>query len=102
MQTIIHSKRAEIDDLCHRHHVKRMDLFGSAARGDFDPARSDLDFLVEFEAMPPVQYADAYFSLKEALENLFGKPVDLITASSVVNPYLRDSIEKTRERLYAA
>lgn len=102
MLPIIQAKRAELDTLCRRFHVKRMELFGSAARGGFDPTRSDLDFLVDFEALPPAQYADAYFSLKDALEALFGRPVDLVTAPSVVNPYFRKSIEATQQPLYAA
>ena len=102
MLPMIQAKRAELDTLCRRFHVKRMELFGSAACGGFDPAKSNPDFLVEFEALPPAQYADAYFSLKDALEALFGQPVDLVTAPSVVNPYFRQSIEATYLPLYAA
>jgi uncharacterized protein len=98
---VIQSKREELNDLCRRFRVKRMELFGSAARGDFDPERSDLDFLVEFERLPPADYMDAYFSLKEALELMFGRPIDVVTKSSVVNPYFRESIESTSELLYA-
>ena len=57
--------REELRDLCRRFHVRRLEVFGSAARGDFDPARSDLDFLVEFQPLPPGAYADAVFGLKE-------------------------------------
>jgi uncharacterized protein len=81
MLPVIQSKREELDELCRRFQVKRMELFGSAARGDFDPERSDLDFFVEFERLPPAKYMDAYFSLKEALELMFGRPVDLVSAS---------------------
>jgi len=102
MLPLVESKRPQIDELCRLFHVKRLELFGSAARGGFDPDSSDLDFLVEFAAVAPGDYADAYFSLKEALETLFGRAVDLVTAPSVVNPYLRDSIEATRQPLYAA
>jgi predicted nucleotidyltransferase len=58
-----------------RFHVRRRDLFGSAAGNDYDPARSDLDFLVEFGAAATGTYADAFFGLKESLEQLFGRPV---------------------------
>ena len=61
----------ELRDLCRRFHVRRLDVFGSAARGDFDPARSDLDFLVEFEPLQRGADLDAFFGLKEALEQLF-------------------------------
>jgi uncharacterized protein len=63
MLPVIQSKREKLDELCRRFQVKQMELFGSAARGDFDPDRSDLDFLMEFERLPPAKYMDAYFSL---------------------------------------
>jgi len=81
--------------------VRRLEVFGSALRDDFDPASSDLDFLVEFEPLEPGAYARAFFSLKEALEAMFGRPVDLITAPSVVNPYFRERLATSREAVYA-
>jgi predicted nucleotidyltransferase len=102
MHPLIHRKRGEVADLCKQFRVRRLDLFGSAARGDFDPASSDLDFLVEFEPISPAAYADAYFSFKEGLEALFNRQVDLITASSVVNPYFRAGLSASRESIYAA
>jgi uncharacterized protein len=74
----ISSRRDELRELCRRFHVRRLDLFGSAAGEDFDPARSDLDFLVEFQ--PEALAFDIYFDLKEALEALFGRKVDLCRA----------------------
>jgi predicted nucleotidyltransferase len=96
------ARLAEVAALCRRFHVRRLDLFGSATRGTFDPARSDLDFVVSFEEVPTAEFADAFFGLQEALAALFGRPVDLLTAESIRNPYLRDSIEKGRMVLYAA
>jgi predicted nucleotidyltransferase len=86
--------------LCRRFHVRRLDLFGSAATGRFDPSRSDLDFLVEFEEMPPSPYAKACRGLREGLERLFGRSVDLLTEPSLVNPYLRRQIEAEKRTLY--
>ena len=94
--------RDELRELCRRFHVQRLEVFGSAARGDFDPARSDLDFLVELAPTQPGAYADAFFGLKEALEQLFGRPVDLVAAASIRNPYFRESVERTKALLYAA
>jgi len=94
--------REELGELCRRFHVRRLEIFGSAARGDFDPARSDLDFLVEFQPLQPSAYVDAFFGLKEALEQLFGRPVDLVSAASIGNPYFRQSVERTKALLYAA
>ncbi|HXW40166.1 MAG TPA: nucleotidyltransferase domain-containing protein [Xanthobacteraceae bacterium] len=98
----ISTHREELQALCRRFHVRRLDVFGSAARGDFEPARSDLDFLVEFQPLQPGAYVDAFFGLKEGLEELFGRPVDLISAAAIRNPYFRASVERTRAPLYAA
>jgi predicted nucleotidyltransferase len=102
MQPLIETSRAQLAHLCREHHVRRLEVFGSAARADFDPVSSDLDFLVEFEPMAPVAYSQAYFSLKEALEALFKRPVDLITPASLKNPYFRASLAASSERVYAA
>ncbi len=82
----------EVAALCRRAGARRLDVFGSAARNQFDPDSSDLDFLVEFDDLPPAEYADAFFTLKESLESLFGRSVDLVTAASLRNPYFRDRI----------
>jgi uncharacterized protein len=98
----IDKHRPELAALCRRYRVLSLSLFGSATRDDFDPEHSDYDFLVEFEALPPGQYADAYFGLLESLGRLMGRPVDLVVASAIKNPYFRQSVEQTRALLYAA
>ena len=82
--------------------MRRLDLFGSAVSDRFDPSGSDLDFVVEFDPAHPSPIADRYFELLWAIEELFGRPIDLLTASSITNPYLMKSIEASRELLYAA
>jgi predicted nucleotidyltransferase len=99
---LVEEKRGALLDLCGRHCVRRLDLFGSAATGEFDPASSDLDFLVEIEDLEPAAYSEAYFGLLEDLEQLFGRRVDLVVEAAVTNPYFRESLERTRVRLYAA
>ena len=89
-----------IPALCRRFRVRQLDLFGSAADGRFDPARSDLDFLVAFEELPGGAYADAYFGLREGLAGLFGREVDLMTEPALENPYLRRRVEAQRQRLF--
>jgi len=100
--SLIAQRRGEIEALCHRYRVRRLELFGSAATGQERAGESDLDFLVEFGALPPGGYADAYFGLREALEALLGRAVDLVVASAIKNPYFRQSVERTKTLLYAA
>ena len=94
------AKRTELDALCRRCHVYRLDLFGSAATGKFDRYRSDLDFLVEFDPLTPADYARAYFELMEGLGVLYGRPIDLVTQPALTNPYFRARVESERQNLY--
>jgi uncharacterized protein len=81
---MIAQRRSEIVALCRRFGVRRLDVFGSAARGDFDPARSDLDFLVEFDhGEPEALSLKTFFRLKEALEAMFGRSVDLVDRKAI-------------------
>jgi predicted nucleotidyltransferase len=80
-----------------------LDQFGSALDSrQFEPDRSDVDLLVEFAALPPNTYADHYFGLQEALSALFQRPVDLVVERAIRNPYFRQSVNASREQLYAA
>jgi predicted nucleotidyltransferase len=96
---LIEAKKSELADLCERHRVERLALFGSALREDFDSGRSDLDFVVEFLPMSPQEHAGAYFGLLDDLESLFGRRVDLVELGAVRNPYLRREIEEQQETL---
>jgi len=100
MASILAPHLDEIPDLCRRYGVARLELFGSATTDAFDPERSDLDFLVEFDANPAGLF-DRYFGLKESLEALYGRSVDLVTHASLRNPYFIDAINKTRRLVYA-
>jgi predicted nucleotidyltransferase len=91
-----------LEQICRRYRVHRLELFGSAVSGPYREGNSDLDFLVEFEALPAGAYADAFFGLLEALEDLFGRPVDLVVSSAIKNPYFKQSIESNKALLYAA
>lgn len=97
----IDQQRNAVAALCQSTGARRLEAFGSAVRDDFDPERSDLDFLVAFDDLPPARYADAYFALKTGLEALFGRPVDLITDSSLANPYFRERVTAEARTLYA-
>jgi hypothetical protein len=89
-------------ELCRQHGVRRLEVFGSAVSGDFDRAHSDIDFLVELRPPAGSSRFDAFFGLKEDLEALLGRPVDLVDPSALTNPYFAASVEKTRTELYAA
>ena len=102
MNEVVTSRSVELAALCAKHRVARLAVFGSAATDGFDPETSDVDFLVEFAPMPPVERADAYFGLLESLEELFGVGVDLVEPGPIRNPYLRKSIEKSRVVIYEA
>ena len=102
MHPTVQERFAELRRLCVQHRVERLYLFGSAARDDFDPNTSDLDFLVEFEPMPPRDHADAFFGLLEDLERLFGRRVDLLEPEPIKNPYRWESIVQSRQVLYEA
>ena len=99
MIPIVQEKQAEIAGLCRRLDVRRLELFGSAARGTFDPGTSDLDFL--YELAGGEDYHRRFFDLADSLEALFGRKVDLLNLKYVRNPYLRASIEKDKEPVYA-
>lgn len=102
MNAIVQDKINDLVALCNNRGVRRLALFGSAASGRFDPASSDLDFLVEFQPVRPAQHADNYFGLQEDLERLFGLPVELVEPGPIHNPYFRHAIDKTQVQLYVA
>ena len=99
---MLKGKQDEIRLLCKKHRVMSFGVFGSAATGHFNET-SDLDFIVDFDpALTATQKAAAFFGLKEELESMFSRPVDLVTVSSLTNPYFRDSVLEERHSLYAA
>lgn len=103
MHVSIAEKREELSALCRRYDVARLEVFGSAARGvDFDPAKSDADFLVEFRSDSQLPPLEQFFGLADALERLLGRPVDLVKRSTVKNPYILAAIDRSREVVYGA
>lgn len=102
MIDLIDHHRTELAEVCRRFHVKTLELFGSAAAGAFDAARSDLDFLVEFLPAAAARTFHGYFELKDALRQLFGREVDLVMPSAIRNPYVLKTVNRQRKVLYAA
>lgn len=94
--TSIEKRTEALHQICRQHRVKRLDVFGSATTDQFSPLESDIDFLVEFESVS----ANSYRDLKESLATLFNRPLDLVSASAITNPYFRRSVEQSRVKLY--
>jgi len=102
MNALIQDKQDELVRLCRQYHVRKLELFGSATRDDFDPRTSDLDFLVEFDDIQPADFSDAYFGMLASLEELFDRNIELVSTAAVQNPYFLEAIERSRTILYAA
>ena len=102
MNRVVQEKLQELVDLCKNRGVRRLALFGSAATDAFDRSSSDLDLIVEFKPMPPVEHADNYFGLMEDLQQLFEVPIDLIELEPIRNPFFRKAVAETQEVLYEA
>ena len=101
MLDLIENNSIELKRLCEQYDVKCMYVFGSAVSGDFHES-SDIDILISFKDIPYDQYTDNYFELHEKLQALFSRKVDLVTERSLSNPYFIESIERTKQLLYAA
>lgn len=102
MAPLIRDNMPAIADLCRTHKVRRLFLIGSAIGPEFDTAKSDVDFLVEFEPHERRGFDDVYFLLLHGLEDLLGRKVDLIERHCVRNPVVRHSMENSKVPLYAA
>lgn len=102
MHPTIAQHRAGISSICLRYRIRRLDVFGSAARADdFDPGSSDADFLVEFAPDAPPDLV-SFFGAKADLEQLLGRSVDLLERGAVRNTYVLASINRNCEAVYAA
>lgn len=101
MTTIIEQNRDRLIELCRKYHVAALDVFGSAATDAFDEQSSDVDLLVEFDSSVKAERFDNFFALRDALQRLLKRPVDLVEPGGLRNPYFIDAVEKTRKRLYA-
>ena len=96
-------RRREVESLCIAYAVRRLRVFGSAARGTWDPATSDFDFVVEFNAVPPSMHPfDQYFQFKQELEAVLGRSVDLVELRAVRNDFFRRNLERTALHWFAA
>jgi len=93
-------RKRDVEELCRRHGVERLEVFGSASRDDYDDS-SDFDFIVRFQNTGE-GYSDRFYELAESLEDVLGRSVDLMTERSLRNPIFVKSIMSDRTTLYAA
>ncbi len=91
----------QIKECCEQFEVRRLDLFGSGARADFDEQRSDLDFLVTFVEPTRIGYSNRYFGLLEKLKEIFNREVDLVEEEAIRNPYFKKVVERERKLVFA-
>ena len=99
----LHEQFEPIAALCRKYHVRKLELFGSAATTTaFDPEHSDVDFFVEFEDLGWEGSFRRYMGLKLGLEDLLGRSVDLVETAAVTNPYFMRESDKARKLVYAA
>jgi predicted nucleotidyltransferase len=101
MLNLIEENLIKLQELCKEFDINTMYVFGSASTGQFHD-NSDIDILISFKDITIEKYTDNYFELHEILEKLFDCEVDLVTERSLSNPYFIQSIEQTKQLLYAA
>jgi len=97
--SIIDNNIDSIRALCNKHKVARLFIFGSILTDNFKNS-SDIDLLVDFSGVDLYDYADNYFDLKDSLEKLLKRPIDLLEDKAIKNPYLRESIESSNKLIY--
>lgn len=97
---LIKSNYAGLVDLCRAHNVDKLYLFGSAATDQFNSDKSDIDLLVTLDISNPVDRGEALLSLWDKFESLFNRKVDLLTETSIKNPFLKNSINRTKKLIY--
>ena len=96
---IVEKNIEDLKMLCTMYNVEKMYLFGSALNSNFNK-KSDIDLLVKFKSFDLSKYFDNYMDLKERLEKLFGRQVDLVEEQTLRNPILINSINKSKELIY--
>ena len=100
MITEIENQTEQLAALCRKYRVRKLEVFGSAADGTFDPDRSDIDFLVDYLPIEPGSHYEAYFGLIEDLERLFDRHIDLVDATCLRNPYFIQGVDESRTLVY--
>ena len=98
---LLFRNRESLRELCHAQRVQELEIFGSATTTDFNPEKSDLDFLVEFQDPDRPGIADRFLCLAEGLERIFQRNVDLVTRRSLKNPFFIGAVNRSKQVVYA-
>ena len=93
-------RKEDIATVCRLLGVEMLFLFGSASHGGKLSEVRDLDFLVRFRPMPPVEYVRCYFELMQKLEDMFHTPIDLVEIDQIRNPYFKEAVDETKVPVY--
>ncbi len=99
MVDFIEKYQTQIQAICEAYHVERLFAFGSVLTNAFSE-KSDVDLIVSFSEKHKISLFKHYFGLKEALEKLFGRNVDLMEEKPIRNPILREEVEATKTLIY--
>jgi uncharacterized protein len=91
---------SNLKSLCQQNKVKSLSVFGSVLTDRFNDT-SDIDLIVDIDSNDPIDYADNYFNLKFALQDLFKRPIDLLENKAIKNPYIRQNIDNSKYLIYA-
>jgi len=91
---------AKLRNLCQQNKVKTLYVFGSVLTDRFND-NSDIDLVVDIDSNDPFEYADNYFNLKFALQDLFKRPIDLLENKAIKNPFIRTNIDSSKYLIYA-
>src|SRR4030042_7030498 len=93
--------KGDINEICKQHSVRSLYVFGSVLTNDFND-KSDIDLLVDIDSNDPLDYADNYFNLKFALQELFKRSIDLLESKALKNPYIIENINRSKSLIYGA
>ena len=103
MNAILKKKEKELKALCQKYRVERLYAFGSVTGDQFDPDKSDLDFIVAFQpGLDPITMGGYLWDMQEELEAMFNRKVDLLYERPFRNPYFAKAVEESKKLLYAA
>lgn len=89
-----------LQSLCQKNKVKSLYAFGSVLTDGFND-NSDIDMIVDIDSSDPIDYAENYFNLKFALQDLFNRHIDLLENKAIKNPYIRKNIDNSKQLIYA-